>query len=474
VGRVFLGRYETIRLLGEGGMGKVFLAKQLDLGRNVVVKVMHDDILSDQKFRERFQRETLLMAQFVHPYAVTLYDASLNDPSGPCIVMEYIKGCSLEQLLSKNARLSYQRVGRLLDQLGDVLFEAHSAGMIHRDLKPANIMIVDADTPKERIKVMDFGLAKQLASELPIMNLTESNFEFAVGTPGYICPEQVKGEPVDHRSDLYSVGVMIYELLTGRLPFLGPSAMDLMLSHATEPPPSFEELGLSDLIPPQVEQVVMMCLAKDVGDRYQSARDLADAYKEALLLSESGITEAVGARPGDIAPYDIPMAVDNYASRSLHSLNSFNPSASYSNGATATAMATASAMALMAHDPSVMTHQVEAWMPESIAIMKLKGFADDFRGEIVESIPGMIRVKMWTGRLRKAQNGVFGIFGGKKPETVMMELHLNSVDPSRGNQLQIQVVFRPNSVHEVSDPDWRERCGSLFVQLRAYLMGTGQ
>ena len=116
LGRVFLGRYETIRLLGEGGMGRVYLARQLDLGRQVVVKVMHDHIAADATFRERFQRETLLMARFQHPYAVTLYDASLSDPQGPCIVMEYIRGVTLDTLLTSNKRLDPVRVGRLLHQ----------------------------------------------------------------------------------------------------------------------------------------------------------------------------------------------------------------------------------------------------------------------------------------------------------------------------------------------------------------------
>ena len=117
IGRVFLGRYEATRLLGEGGMGRVYLARQVDLGRQVVIKVMHDQIAADPKFRERFQRETLLMARFQHPYAVTLYDASLHDPLGPCIIMEYIKGVNLDALLTKNGRFTPARVGRLLGQL---------------------------------------------------------------------------------------------------------------------------------------------------------------------------------------------------------------------------------------------------------------------------------------------------------------------------------------------------------------------
>src|SRR5256884_8326906 len=156
MGRVFLGRYEPIRLLGEGGMGKVYLARQTDLGRQVVVKVMHDHIAADAKFRERFQRETLVMASFQHPNVVTLYDASLNDPQGPCIVMEYIKGITLDTLLQRNGRLAAPRVGRLLYQLCEALQAAHAEGIVHRDLKPANLMIMDPDTPYETLKVMDF------------------------------------------------------------------------------------------------------------------------------------------------------------------------------------------------------------------------------------------------------------------------------------------------------------------------------
>src|SRR6201987_2978478 len=193
VGRVFLGRYEATRLLGEGGMGRVYLAQQQDLGRKVVIKVMHDHIAADPKFWERFQRETLLMARFQHPYAVTLYDASLNDPQGPCIIMEYIRGITLDALLGRSGRLGAVRVGRLLGQLCEVLQAAHTEGIIHRDLKPTNLMVVDPDTPYEIIKVMDFGLAKLADSGTANKGL-KTGAEFAVGTPGYMCPEQARGE----------------------------------------------------------------------------------------------------------------------------------------------------------------------------------------------------------------------------------------------------------------------------------------
>src|SRR5436309_7974042 len=266
IGRVFLGRYETRRLLGEGGMGKVYVARQLDLSRDVVVKVMHETIAADPKFRDRFQRETLLMARFHHAGAVTLYDASLSDPLGPCIVMEYVKGINLESLLAKNGKMNAPRVGRIVGELCEVLQAAHDEGIIHRDLKPANLMIIEPDTPRERIKVMDFGLAKLVEQE-HARKVTDTNVDFAVGTPGYICPEQVRGEEMDHRGDLYSVGVMMYELRTGRLPFVGGTSMDVLLAHATEPPPTFAEIGLSWWVPRDVQHLVHECLANDPEER---------------------------------------------------------------------------------------------------------------------------------------------------------------------------------------------------------------
>src|SRR5437660_647679 len=284
IGRIFLGRYQATRLLGEGGMGRVYLARQLDLGRQVVVKIMHDHVAADAKFRERFQRETLLMARFQHPYAVTLYDASLDDPQGPCIIMEYIRGVTLDALLAKNNRLGPARVGRLLGQLCEVLQAAHAEGIIHRDLKPSNLMVVDHDTPYEKIKVMDFGLATLLDPNT-LKKVTDTNVEFAVGTPGYMCPEQVRGEEMGPPGDLYSVGVILYELLSGKQPFAGRASMDVLLAHANEEPPSFLESGAGEWISPAIESVVRTCLAKDPADRYASARELAEAYE--LALDES-------------------------------------------------------------------------------------------------------------------------------------------------------------------------------------------
>ncbi|HEX3149833.1 MAG TPA: serine/threonine-protein kinase [Gemmataceae bacterium] len=429
VGRIFLGRYEAVRLLGEGGMGKVYLARQLDLGRQVVIKVMHDHVAAEPRFRERFQRETLLMARFAHPYAVTLHDASITD--GPCIVMEYIRGINLESLLQRNVRFTPARLGRLIGQLCEVLQAAHDQALIHRDLKPANLMVVDHDSPREKIKVMDFGLAKLVDQEAE-NGYRSSSAEFAVGTPGYICPEQVKGDPVDHRGDLYSVGVMMYELLTGRLPFVGPSSMDLMLAHATEMPPRFGDLKLPVVIPAPIEAVVFLCLEKNPDDRPQTARELAELYETALSLDQSGMS-------GPAEHVHRPVA---------HGVQLVN-------------------------DPNALTFLMEAWMPESIAVVKLQGFAHDADGQIIESVPGIVRMKIGPNS-KVARPAATGWFGLKKPEPLWLELHMHQTEPGKGNKLLLQVVFRPQSISQLGDAAWRERCTRAYIALRSYLMGTDE
>jgi serine/threonine-protein kinase len=205
--------------------------------------------------------------------------------------------------------------------------------------------------------------------------------------------------------------------------------MDLMLAHATEPPPSFRDLELSHLIPSSVEQVVMNCLAKDPKDRPQSARDLAECLETALSIGEMGVD-------------DDPVSEDTHSTAPL-----------------------------MVYDPNTLSFQMEAWMPESIAIVKLKGFSHDYDGEIVESVPGLIRVRVGggSGRGGLAWLGINRRFG-----PMWVELHLHQIDPLRGNRLFIQVLFRPQYASQLKDSAWRERCTQMFIELRAYLMGTSE
>jgi serine/threonine-protein kinase len=442
VGRVFLGRYQVINLIGEGGMGKVFLARQLDLDRQVVVKVMHDHIAADPKFCDRFKRETLLMAKFHHPYAVTLFDASLDDPQGPCIVMEYIRGVPLEDLLQTNkGRITPARVGRMLGQICEVLQAAHLQGIIHRDLKPANLMVVDADTPYEKIKVMDFGLAKMV--EPPDFNrISVTGMDFAVGTPAYICPEQVRGEVMDHRGDLYSVGVILYELLTGRTPFEGQSSMDVLLAQATEEPPTFAEVGV-DWIPASVERVVRRCLAKDAADRPASARDLAEQYRAALEEADSAEAGAPipGAKPkAEPPPETLPEMPSPMGSQAPE-------------------------------DPNAVSFQLEAWMPETIAVHKLRGFVHDAKGQVVESVPGRIRVRLGGPGSHYRFKGRRKSWLDLTRKSGMIEMDLYMGQAGLGpSLLSIAVLIRSRDGIAPSDEDFRSFCNQVFVDLRGYLM----
>jgi len=462
VGRVFMGRYEVLRLLGEGGMGRVYLARQLDLGRQVVVKVMHDHVAADPTFCERFQRETLVMARFQHPFAVTLYDASLNDPQGPCIVMEYIRGISLDTLLHRNGRLTPTRVGRLLGQLCEVLQAAHNEGIIHRDLKPANLMVVDPDTPYEMIKVMDFGLAKLVSPEFSHQNPL-TNSEVTVGTPGYMCPEQARGEPMDHRGDLYSVGAILYELLAGRLPFSGSSTMDVLLAHATEEPPSFAAIGVKGWVSPAVEAVVRSCLAKDPNERPASARELAERFEAALIEDAEAPAHhgAYASRPPTPAPPAMPVLAAPAAPAAVAAL------------APADSPATAQPPPATVHDPLSQVYYLEAWMPEKIAAYKLRGFVEDVGGQFLESVPGRIRVRLGGKNCLYSvdrRNSLSWLGLGRRSGHIDVELRLHRPDPGR-EVLQVTVILKPGSGVSPEDEEWRERCGQIYCDLRGYLMG---
>ncbi len=468
-GRVFLGRYETIRQIGEGGMGRVYLARQTDLGRQVVVKVMHDHVATDPTFRERFARETLLMARFQHPYAVTLYDASLNDPEGPCIVMEYIRGITLDEVLRKNTRLSPGRVGRLLGQMCEVLQAAHTEGIIHRDLKPSNLMIVDADSPYEMLKVMDFGLAKLISAGTSNPGVAVSNAEFAVGTPGYMCPEQARGEDMDNRGDLYSVGVILYELLTGRLPFAGKSTMDMLLAHATEEPPRFAHIAHGVDVPPEIEAVVQGCLTKDPNDRPNTARDLAEQYERALVRAPEA---PVAVSPSAKGRAGAPRLIVPSRAAPAPVLVPTSATAAQQGAPTTPAPATTPPGAVT--DPLAIVQYLEAWMPETIATYKLRGFINDVGGEVVESVPGRIKVRLggqgcvYSAPVARSSFSWLGI--GRKAPFIEMELRLNRPDPARESHLRITVILRSSSPEVSTDGAWRKICGQIFCDLRGYLM----
>jgi serine/threonine-protein kinase len=338
----------------------------------------------------------------------------------------------------------------MLRQICEVLQAAHGLGIVHRDLKPANIMIVDANTPYELVKVMDFGLAKLVEADPGAKKITVTNAEFAVGTPGYMCPEQARGEPMDSRGDLYSVGVIIFELLTGQLPFAGKSTMDMLLAHATEEPPTFSAIGASEWVPPNVERVVQACLAKEPTERPTNARELAERFEAALE----------GMRP---AQQELPPA-----------LAIPRPTLPPAPGdALSPVLASATTTPPVIDDPLAIVHHLEAWMPEKIAAYKLRGFIQDARGEVVESVPGRIKVRLGgKGSAYLAPTRGLSWLGlSRKAAQIDMELRLQRADKNNDNRLRITVVLRSPIGDLNEDPAWRNVCTQIYCDLRAYLMG---
>jgi serine/threonine-protein kinase len=432
-GRILLDRYEILHQLGEGGMGKVYLARQLDLPRQVVIKVMHEDIAADPKFRERFQQEMLLMARFTHPYAVTLYDATDRTAFGPCIIMEYVRGETLDSLLQRNHYLNPARAGRILNQLCEVLQAAHNQGIVHRDLKPSNLMLIDADTPYEKIKVLDFGLAK-LFDRPTLKNVVNTDRDTCIGTPGYMCPEQVKNEAVDFRGDIYSLGVMLYEMLTGVLPFRGMPTMDVMLAHATEEPPPLTQDDR--WIPPAIESVVFACLAKQPEDRPRGAMEVFKMYERALLAPEAD-----------------------------------EPAAEAEVEEEATVADSGTVMPISGNTNDLVFH-MQAWLPEAIATYKMRGFITDAGGDVVENAPGRLMVRLGApGSPYGPPRGRLSWLGiGGSGKTIEMELCLAPASNGKGSNLNVTVLLR--HLGRASDRTWKHRCELIVRDLRGYLIGS--
>ncbi|KRE94180.1 protein kinase [Nocardioides sp. Soil774] len=261
------GRYELGELLGRGGMAEVRKGKDRRLGRTVAVKRLRTDLASDATFQARFRREAQSSASLNHPAIVSTYDTGeemATDGSGvaqPYIVMECVDGRTLRDILREGRKILPERALEITAGVLSALDYSHRAGIIHRDIKPGNVML----TPSGDVKVMDFGIARAISDASSTMTQTAA----VVGTAQYLSPEQARGETVDSRSDVYSTGCMLYELLTGRPPFIGDSPVAVAYQHVREPaaPPS----DLDDQLDPEIDAIVMKSLAKRVEDRYQSA-----------------------------------------------------------------------------------------------------------------------------------------------------------------------------------------------------------
>ncbi len=286
-----IGNYQIVDRLGKGGMATVYRARQVNMQRDVAIKIMSADLAQDPQFVARFEREAQVIAHLEHPRILPVHDFG-HEGELFYLVMRLIEGDTLYQRLLDDA-LPVDVAARFVAQIAEALDYAHAEGVIHRDLKPNNILIDAWDN----LYLMDFGLAKMVASS---SNLTETGA--VLGTPAYMAPEQWRGAPVDARTDVYALGVILYEMVAGETPFETDTPYSLMYKHLNDPPPPLRD-RLPDL-PEAAERVILKALAKDMTGRYQSAGDLARAFVSAVEGEEDGAPADV---PAEAPPAEEPV-----------------------------------------------------------------------------------------------------------------------------------------------------------------------
>jgi serine/threonine-protein kinase len=284
-------RYELGDLLGRGGMAEVHVGRDKRLGRSVAVKMLRPDLARDPSFQARFRREAHSAASLNHPSIVAVYDTGEDEYAGnpvPFIVMEYVEGSTLRDLLASGNRLLPERALEIVDGILEAISYSHQHGIVHRDIKPANVML----TRTGAVKVMDFGIARAVADQGATMTQTSA----VIGTAQYLSPEQARGEQVDARSDIYSTGCVLFELLTGRPPFVGESPVSVAYQHVREEPvlPS----SLDPDVPPAADAITLKALTKNREDRYQTADEMRADIRRAQTGQRVAAPVAVAAAAG--------------------------------------------------------------------------------------------------------------------------------------------------------------------------------
>jgi serine/threonine-protein kinase len=295
VGKTIANKYRIVKLLGEGGMGAVYQGEQ-QMGtktRPVAIKTLHPHLSKDPKVRARFDREVGTIAELEHPNTIQVYDFGTTEDGLLYLVMEFINGTNVADMLEKHGAMEPQRVEKIMTQVCGSLEEAHSRGIIHRDLKPENVVLTERAGQKDFVKVLDFGIAKRSNEEdKQEQKLTQQGM--VLGTPPYMSPEQFTGKPIDVRSDIYSLGVMMYEMLTGRLPFNANTAWEWATQHMTVPPIAIESSPNGAQVPQQMRTAIMKSLEKDPNGRWSTVREFADAFHGAT----AGMAPMSLPRPG--------------------------------------------------------------------------------------------------------------------------------------------------------------------------------
>jgi len=294
IGQTLGGKYKVVRLLGEGGMGAVYEGEQ-QLGttkRKVAVKTLHPHLSRDAKIKARFEREVGTIAELEHPNTIQVFDFGANEEGILYIVMEYLQGKSLADLLEKDGPMVPDRVAHIMEQICGSLAEAHGRGIVHRDLKPDNVVLIDRAGKKDFVKVLDFGIAKRSKEEdKNEQKLTQQGM--VLGTPPYMSPEQFTGKPIDARSDIYSLAVMSYEMLTGKLPFKADTAWEWATQHMTQNPIPIESMAEGMRAPEAMRNAIRKALGKSPDDRFQTVTDFNTAFEGGVGQPSRGGTAAL-------------------------------------------------------------------------------------------------------------------------------------------------------------------------------------
>lgn len=286
IGAIFAERYEIQALLGFGGMSIVYKARHMHMDRIVAIKVLHPDLMNDPLALERFQQESKAAASLTHPNIVTVYDFGISAAGQAFFVMDCLDGPTLEDLLEKNGTLPVVRAVDIFKQICDGLDCAHQKGIIHRDLKPPNIALIAQEDGSDLVKILDFGVAKFMnKADQKALRLTQTGEVF--GSPLYMSPEQCLGKDLDGRSDLYALGCLMYETLTGTPAIIADSFLEALNKHVGERPKSFKEAAPALKIPVELEDIVFRCLSKDPDQRFQKATEVKEALSD-LYLEQSG------------------------------------------------------------------------------------------------------------------------------------------------------------------------------------------
>ena len=303
VGSIIAGKYEVLSIIGGGAMGLVYKARHTLMKRVVAVKVLRPNMALDETTVSRFQKESEALSVLDHPNILKVFDFGLNEQGQPYLVTDYLEGDTLADLLNRDERIDYKRAIELFKQVSSALSHAHKNGVIHRDMKPSNIMLVKDDEGNEMVKILDFGIAKVSDDAESSNQLTKTGEVF--GSPLYMSPEQCRGKKLDARSDIYSVGCVLYRSLIGTPPIIGQDLIECLYKHVNEDPASFAEAFPGNEIPASLEALVMKCLMKDPALRYQSMNELRDALlaveDKDLIETGGGTISAAAAAASSVA-----------------------------------------------------------------------------------------------------------------------------------------------------------------------------